>query len=171
MSKWIGGLKERPDWDAYFMSIAFVVSQRSIDPNTCHGAIIADKNNKIVSQGYNGPPPGINDAFVPISAPEKYDWFIHAEMNAIYNSKDSLDKCKIYITGMPCKNCAKHICATGIEKVVFGSIQSSMICGKDIDITMSLFKSRNIEVVNYNKMDKVIKNLERTLNYIEYKKL
>ena len=36
---------ERPDWNNYFLSIAFIVSARSRDQETKHGTVIVDKNN------------------------------------------------------------------------------------------------------------------------------
>ena len=45
-------------WDEYFMSVAYLASMRSKDPNTQVGACIVDSNNKILSMGYNGFPMG-----------------------------------------------------------------------------------------------------------------
>ena len=45
----------RPDWDTYFMALAFVVAQRSIDPNTKHGTVLVSKDKRILVTGYNGP--------------------------------------------------------------------------------------------------------------------
>ena len=46
-------------WDEYFMGIAHLSAMRSKDPNTKVGACIVDKNNKILSVGYNGFPIGL----------------------------------------------------------------------------------------------------------------
>lgn len=34
---WKGGFENRPDWDTYLLSLAFVISQRSCDPSTACG--------------------------------------------------------------------------------------------------------------------------------------
>lgn len=47
----------RPDWDTYFMSIAFAVSARATCPRASVGAVIV-RDNRIISTGYNGAPAG-----------------------------------------------------------------------------------------------------------------
>ena len=41
-------------WDEYFMGVAKLASMRSKDPSTQVGACIVDKDNYILSVGYNG---------------------------------------------------------------------------------------------------------------------
>ncbi len=48
-------------WDEYFMGIALLSARRSKDPNTGVGACIVDKDNRILSLGYNGMPFGCSD--------------------------------------------------------------------------------------------------------------
>lgn len=48
---------ERPNWDDYFLNIAREVSKRSTCLRASVGAVIA-KDNRILSTGYNGAPPG-----------------------------------------------------------------------------------------------------------------
>ena len=52
-------------WDEYFMGLAHLSAMRSKDPNTQVGACIVDRDNKVVSIGYNGTPRGCNDNEVP----------------------------------------------------------------------------------------------------------
>ena len=75
-------------WDAYFMGIAILSAQRSKDPGTQVGACIVDKDNKILSVGYNGMPTGCADAVMPWARDgqpmdTKYLFVCHAELNAI----------------------------------------------------------------------------------------
>lgn len=53
--------KDIINWDEYFMSIAFLSSLRSKDPNTQVGACIVNPDKKIVAIGYNGFPRGCSD--------------------------------------------------------------------------------------------------------------
>ena len=48
-------------WDYRFLDLAEFISSWSKDPSTKVGAVIVDKNNRIVSVGYNGFPKHIED--------------------------------------------------------------------------------------------------------------
>tara|TARA_Y100000034_G_scaffold128891_1_gene184347 strand:+ start:616 stop:1062 length:447 start_codon:yes stop_codon:yes gene_type:complete len=104
------------------MELAFLVRKRSPDAQTQHGAVIVDENNRLISTGYNGFPPGGPDHLIPNIRPHKYDFIIHAEMNAILSSKQDLSRCTIYVTGVPCKSCLLHIFGSGIKNIIFGDI-------------------------------------------------
>ena len=112
-------------WDEYFMGIALLSSYRSKDPSTQVGACIVDKNNKIMSVGYNGFPIGCSDDDFPWDRDgdefdTKYPYVCHAELNAILNSGGrSLQGCKIYVALFPCNECAKAIIQCGIKEVIF----------------------------------------------------
>ena len=45
-------------WDEYFMSTAFLAAMRSKDPVTQVGAVIVNRQKRIVGIGYNGMPRG-----------------------------------------------------------------------------------------------------------------
>ena len=51
--------------DEYFMGVAFLSSMRSKDPSTQVGACIVDRENKIISKGYNGMPRCCDDDEYP----------------------------------------------------------------------------------------------------------
>lgn len=110
-------------WDEYFMGISILASKRSKDPNTQVGACIVDKNNIILSTGYNGFPVGCSDDEFPWSRTgeeTKYPYVVHAELNAILNSggKD-LRGARIYVSLFPCNECAKAIIQSGIREVIY----------------------------------------------------
>ncbi|KAK3929990.1 Deoxycytidylate deaminase [Frankliniella fusca] len=121
--------KKREDyilWDDYFMSIAFLVSNRSKDPSTQVGACIVNKQNRIVGQGYNGMPRRCRDHEFPWDKTSsnpletKYFYVCHAEMNAIFNKNCAdISNCKIYTVLFPCNQCAKTIIQSGITEVVY----------------------------------------------------
>ena len=83
------------------------------------GAVIA-KNNRIISLGFNGFPPQIEDKPEWLNnREEKYRFTIHAEMNAILNAPANVEGSTLYLSPLaPCPHCAKHIVASGIVKVV-----------------------------------------------------
>ena len=112
-------------WDEYFMGLAILSGERSKDPNTQVGACIVDKDNRIVSVGYNGAPTGYDDDkdmnwersgdFLNT----KYAYVCHSELNAILNAGRSVKDCKLYVTLFPCNECAKVIIQSGIKEIVY----------------------------------------------------
>lgn len=113
-------------WDECFMRIANVIAQRSKDPSTQAGAVIADQNNVVVGLGYNGFPRGIDNNNLTWERDgsfldTKYAYICHAEENAVYNSNKPTKACKLYCTLFPCNECAKTIIQNGIEEVIFES--------------------------------------------------
>ena len=114
-------------WDDYFMGIAFMASLRSKDENTKVGACIVDKDNRILSTGFNGAPRKFNDNNVPKTnkgewLKTKYPYVCHSELNALLNyrgSQSDFNGAKIYVTLFPCNECAKSIAQSGIEEVIF----------------------------------------------------
>src|SRR3989338_1390528 len=113
-------------WDECFMRMAHVIAERSKDPSTQAGAVIADQNSVVVGLGYNGFPRGIQDGVLPWEREggfldTKYAYVCHAEENAVYNSNNSTQGCKVYCTLFPCNECAKTIIQNGVTEVIFES--------------------------------------------------
>jgi len=53
---------DKPDWDTFFMSLAFLYCTRSPDQQTKAGCVIVDWPSKLpIGLGYNGHPRGVND--------------------------------------------------------------------------------------------------------------
>ena len=87
------------------------------------GAIIV-VNDRIVGEGYNGTPKGYVNCdkhFNNEYTKEHHDWSlhheIHAEMNAILwaaRKGTPIEGGIMYSTTKPCKDCTKHIIASGI---------------------------------------------------------
>ena len=105
-------------WDDYFMGISLLSGMRSKDPSTQVGACIVDKDNRIVSIGYNGFLNGCSDEDFPWSREgefleTKYPYVVHAEQNAI------LEGCRIYVNLFPCHDCARNIIQSGIKTVCY----------------------------------------------------
>lgn len=110
----------RPSWAETFVAVAKDVARRSKDPHTKVGAVLV-KNNCILATGYNGDPRGFSYAF-DWSTEEKYDYVIHAEMNAIANAVyngagNSIKGSEIYLTLSPCHHCILQLIQFGVAKV------------------------------------------------------
>jgi dCMP deaminase len=100
-----------------FMQIAEVVAQSSHATRRKVGAIIV-KDNNIVAVGYNGTFSGFDNTceIDGVTRPE----VLHAETNAIAKcsrSNNSSEGASLYVTTVPCFNCALAIIQAGITKV------------------------------------------------------
>jgi len=110
--------------DQMFMEIARIVSKRSTCLRSQVGAVLV-KNNRIVSIGYAGSPPGAphcDPSTCNKDTPGGCKNTIHAEKNAIdFAQKEgiSTEGATIYITMSPCKACAEEILKAGIKRVVY----------------------------------------------------
>ena len=112
-------LKERLEWDEYFMSIALLASHRSPCERLNVGSTIV-KNNRLISMGYNGYIPGA--PHISRIQDNHEQSIIHSEVNAISDCAKrgvSLDGSKIYVTHYPCINCFRTIAACGINEVIY----------------------------------------------------
>lgn len=120
-------MKKRQDyleWDAYFMGLALLSSQRSKDPGTQVGACIVSEENRILSMGYNGLPNGCSDDDFPWNSEgdfldKKNSYICHAELNAILNAVGNVKGATLYVTFSPCNECAKAVIQSGIKRVVY----------------------------------------------------
>lgn len=122
----------KPSWDEYFFEIAGVVSSRSSCERSKVGAVIVDREHRVVSVGYNDAPagmPGCESCPRRLSGCEpgsSYDTgssscvALHAEQNAIlYANRQDLHGSSLYITREPCDGCMKMISGTGIDEIIW----------------------------------------------------
>lgn len=141
---------DRPAWPEWFMTICFVVSQKSLDPATKHGCVVVDEENTILSIGYNSPPRGCDDSTVPLTRPEKYGWMEHAESNAINNAARtgiSLRGSTFYITGHPCLPCLRRVINVGAVEIVYGPVGSQCISEEDRNEMYKMLRSPKVNVI------------------------
>lgn len=112
-----------PSWDETFMHEAYWWARRSKDPRTKIGAVLVLPGDKDpISHGYNGFARKVDDVVdLRWDRPEKYEWIVHAEDNAVLNcarkgqsSKGSI----MYTQGVPCTRCADAVVQGGIIEVV-----------------------------------------------------
>jgi dCMP deaminase len=93
------------------------------------GALIV-KNNRIISDGYNGTPSGFENFCEDDDGYTKW-YVLHAEANAITkvaSSTQSCDGATLYITLSPCKQCSKLIYQAKIKRLVY-AVQYKDISG------------------------------------------
>lgn len=111
--------KERPTWDEYFTKIVQVTSERS----PCHrlrvGCLLV-KDNRIVSQGYNGFLPGCEHNSIVRDNHEQAT--VHAEQNALMDCAKrgvSCNNSTAYVTHYPCIICTRLLLAAGIKEIKY----------------------------------------------------
>jgi dCMP deaminase len=111
--------QERPSWDEYFKEIVQVTSKRSPCDRLKVGCLLV-KDNRIISQGYNGFLPDCPHKSIVRDNHEQAT--IHAEQNAISDCAKrgvSCSDCYAYITHYPCIICTRILLASGIKKIYY----------------------------------------------------
>ena len=111
--------KPRPTWNEYFKNIVQCTSERSPCSRLKVGCILV-KENRIISQGYNGFISGHPHNSVIINKHEIAT--IHAEQNAIIDCAKRGVNCEnsiAYITHFPCVNCLKFLVQAGIKEIYY----------------------------------------------------
>lgn len=131
----------RPTWTETFFELAKVIAKRSKDPKTKVGAVLV-KNGRVIGLGYNGEPKEFTYSF-NWDSEEKYDYVIHAELNAIANACSigaNVAGSDIYLTLSPCSNCIKLLIQHDIKNVYF------LKKYKDFELTEKIAKHANIKL-------------------------
>ena len=109
----------RPTWDEYFKKIVICTSERSPCNRLKVGCLLI-KDNRIISQGYNGFLPGCIHKSIVRDNHEQAT--IHAEQNAICDCAKrgvSCNGCTVYITHYPCLICTRLLIASGIDEIKY----------------------------------------------------
>ena len=119
---------ERPSVDQYFTDMAELVSSRGTCCRRKVGCILTDKNNHILSTGYNGRPKGFKHcteekpciaAAVPSGDNLEGCEALHAEQNALLQCKDPQTIETAYVTLFPCITCTKLLLNTTCKTIVY----------------------------------------------------
>lgn len=102
-----------------FMDMAEAASRMSKDPTTKVGCVIVAPDNKKFSMGYNGFARGMEEDEERWQRPRKYEYVIHAELNALLNCPFDTAGTSLYCTHQPCHRCMQHILNSGVSRVFF----------------------------------------------------
>ncbi len=109
----------RPTWDQYFKEIVQVTATRS-PCDRLHVGCLLVRDNRIISQGYNGFLPGLDHKSIVRDGHEQAT--VHAEQNAIADCARrgvSCEGCCAYITHYPCIICCRILLAAGIKEIKY----------------------------------------------------
>ena len=120
---------DRPSWDEYFMKMAELTAQRSLDASTKFGTVLV-RNKTVISTGYNSFIGNVDSSVLPNNTrPDKYNFMIHSEHNALLNcAKNGIPTLGVscYVTGLPCNNCLQFLWQAGIKEVVYLDVRAKM---------------------------------------------
>lgn len=127
----------RPDWDNYYLQIARAASWRGTCTRLQVGAVVVDKDKRVVSLGYNGAPSGQPqcDEVGCLLVNGHCGRSLHAEPNALAAAERSRTTgATIYIYGTsPCYPDALLILAFKISRVVWCSAAGGIYEGTVYD--------------------------------------
>ncbi len=137
-------------WDFRFLGLAEHVSAWSKDPSTKVGAVIVDKDMRVISLGYNGFPMRTSDApLLYANREEKYRRVVHAEMNAMSFARRDLSGCSLYTWPfMSCPRCAGVVIQSGITRHV-APVASPEIMSRwkdDLEVSTVMFAEAGVEL-------------------------
>lgn len=112
-------LKKRPKFEDIYMKLAFLLSERSTCVRLKVGTVITSTDfRKVLAVGYNGNATGLEnhcDRDEPGNC-----GCLHSEENAVINcdSPRSVEKV-VFVTHLPCVQCAKRLINLGNVKQVY----------------------------------------------------
>lgn len=140
--KLLESVKRQYEIDQRYLRMARIWSENSYCVRRKVGALLV-KDRTIISDGYNGTPTGFSNICEYIPSLRSYDecneqtirraidagietrtfqYVLHAEANAITKiakSGNSSEGSTLYVTTLPCIECAKLIIQSGIVRVVY----------------------------------------------------
>lgn len=135
------GLLKQMKHDMLYLEMAAVVGKFTYCRRKNVGCVIV-RDRQIVSHGYNGTLPGMPNVCEDEDTGETLPSVVHAEKNAIAKlakAGNSGDGASAYITLSPCVDCATLLVSSGIKKIVYKDMHSSindLSIINDLDITM-----------------------------------
>ena len=130
-------------YDQAYLKLAKEWSKLSYAKRRKVGALLV-QDGVIISDGYNGTPTGFDNHCEDENG-ETFWYVLHAEANAITKVARTTQSAKgatLYITLSPCKECAKLILQTGIQRVVFTEMYRDQT-------GVEFLKNAGIIIVNY----------------------
>lgn len=158
--------EERLTWDEKHMLSAITIASRS-SCEILHTGTVIVKNKRIIGEGYNGAPEGIENCLELGCRKKRYGIefevkgsgqcvALHAEVNALSEvTKERAHDSMLYTVYYPCADCAKEIVNHGIQEVVYLKEYK-----ESSELAKELFRIRNV------KVRKLEFDIERCLNIL-----
>lgn len=137
----------RLTWEQYFKELTALSAARSPCTRLKVGCLLV-KENRIVSQGYNGFLAGCSHTSLVRAGHEQAT--VHAEQNAVADCAKrgvNCHGCTAYITHYPCLNCFKILAAAGINQIVYIDDYNND------PIVTTLAKTASIRIDKYSELN------------------
>lgn len=140
------------------MRQVYLVASKSKDLRTRIGAVLV-KDNRIISQGYNGICMSVNDNVQERNErPMKYLYYAHAEANSVFSCArfgvSSLGS-TIYTQGVPCANCTQAVIQAGVSRVIVHKQWPNLIHSKQwiesIGASCQMLEEAGIPIIRFDK--------------------
>ena len=136
--------EQKLSWDQYFITLSFLISNRSSCKRLKVGCVLV-KDTRVISVGYNGFLPGFPHESIVRDNHEQAT--VHAEQNCITDcAKRGINAsgATAYITHYPCLNCLKLLVASGIKNIKYYNDY------KNDEIIPKIFKDKGISLEKMN---------------------
>lgn len=128
MEQYSSTIHKRPSWDEFWLMQALYYSTRGTCDRLRTACVIVDKNNRLLSAGYNGSTPGA--AHCDDAGHLLIDGHclrtLHAEENALLHAVEHMRGATAYLLFSPCLHCAKRFITAGIKRIVYAKEFSNM---------------------------------------------
>lgn len=108
-------------WYAPLMRKAYDNALNSPDPSTQNGAVLVSADGKVIGEGCNHFPAGVDKCHWHGPKQAKYDRVVHAEVSAILSAArngHSTWNSTLICPWAGCSNCSKHIADAGITQLI-----------------------------------------------------
>jgi len=116
-------MSSRPSFDAMFLEMAHVVSQRSTCKRLKVGSVLVSHDNQRVAIGYNGAPSGLPHCIEEgclLNEQGRCIRCVHAEVNSLLSARE-VDRVNstVYVTHQPCERCLTLLIQGKVRRVVY----------------------------------------------------
>ena len=131
------------------MELVHVIAKRGTCDRKLVGSLLADDDHRIVATGYNGAPRGqphcddVGHELKEIDGRESCIRTLHAESNALDYAGRNAVGCTLFVTVIPCHDCAKRIVNVGIKRVVYGEYYES----RNTNLVLAFLNEAGVEIV------------------------
>jgi dCMP deaminase len=142
-------------WNFRFLELARIVSTWSKDPSTKTGAVLVRPDKSIISVGYNGFAPAVDDTPERYNNRDiKYEMIIHCEENAMIGAHSSIKGSILYTWPfMSCSRCAARMIKAGVAGIVTKEANDDQLSrwAKQFELATQQFNEAGVSMKIYNK--------------------